>query len=313
MPRYRNQLPQLGDALFLTDGGIETTLIFQEGLELPLFAAFTLLAGDEGAQTLRKYYRGYAEIARSRGAGLVLESATWRASPDWATQLGVSAAQLDALNRRSVELMAELRAELADASIPVVLSGCVGPRGDGYRPEALMSTEQAETYHGTQIQSFRETEADMICAITMTHCGEAIGVARAAQRAGMPVALSFTVETDGRLPSGQPLREAIEMTDADAQSHVDYYMVNCAHPSHFLGQLETGARWLERIGGIRANASRMSHAELDAAAELDSGDPAELAQDYRELQRRLPRLRVLGGCCGTDPRHIEAIAAACVG
>ena len=302
-------LPQLsGDRLFITDGGLETTLIFHLGLDLPDFAAFDLLRDDTGTEALRRYYEPYLEIARRRGVGLVLDSATWRASRDWGERLGYSTAELAEANRRAVALTERLRASASD--VPTVLNGVVGPRGDGYVVGETMTAAEAEAYHGEQIGTFAGTAAEMVSAITMTYADEAVGIARAAQAAGLPAAISFTVETDGRLPSGQPLGEAIEQVDAETGSAPAYFMVNCAHPTHFQDVLE--GPWLGRIGGIRANASRMSHAELDAATELDEGDPLELAAQYLALRERLPNATVLGGCCGTDDRHVEAIAAACV-
>ena len=312
MAKYRDRLPQLGDKLFLTDGGIETTLIFHEGIELPYFAAFDLLKAHDGRQTLHDYYARYAAIARQRGLGFIFESATWRASPDWAAKLGQSEAELAALNRAAIEVLLPLRKEFESEGSPMVISGCIGPRGDGYKADAMMTAEQAEAYHGFQAGIFAKTEADMVTAITMTYAEEAIGLTRAASAAGMPVAISFTVETDGRLPSGQPHGEAIDAVDAATQNAPAYYMINCAHPPHFTDALAANARWLTRIKGIRANASKRSHAELDAAPDLDIGNPVELGHDYAALRARLGRrLNVLGGCCGTDHRHIEAIAFSC--
>jgi homocysteine S-methyltransferase len=309
MARYRNALPQLGDDLFLTDGGIETTLIFHDGLELPDFAAFHLLGKADGETALRRYFRSYADIARRYGTGLILESATWRASADWGKRLGYSREALAEANRRAVDLLEEIRDEYPDQEI--VVSGAIGPRGDGYVPDRAMTEAQAEAYHSEQVDTFAATAADMVCAITMNYVEEAAGVARAAKRAGMPVAISFTVETDGRLPTGQALTEAIEEVD-DATAHYPaYYMINCAHPTHFEHVLADAGPAVERIRGLRANASRMSHAELNEAAELDIGDPAELALQYAGLRALLERLNVVGGCCGTDHRHIEQIAAAC--
>jgi len=312
MTRYRDRLPQLGDAPFLTDGGIETTLILHEGLDLPHFAAFDLLRSDTGRSALDRYFGTYADLAARFDAGLVLESATWRASPDWAARLGYDEAALDAANREAVRMLERLREEREAPGTPMVISGCVGPRGDGYRADRVMTAEEAERYHARQIGTFAKTAADMITAITMTYADEAIGIARAAGEAGMPVAISFTVETDGRLPTGQALGEAIEQVDDATGAHPAYYMINCAHPTHFEDVLDPAAPWARRLGGLRANASRMSHAELDEAPELDTGDPEELGRQYATLYARLPALRVMGGCCGTDHRHIEAIARACL-
>jgi S-methylmethionine-dependent homocysteine/selenocysteine methylase len=312
MARYRHRLPQLAGGLFLTDGGIETTLIFHEGLELPSFAAFDLLKHHEGYAALQKYFRTYAALARRYAVGCILESATWRASPNWGTKLGYSATELAELNRQAITLLQEIRDENADNPAPMVISGCIGPRGDGYNPGALMTEDEAERYHAMQATTFRDAEADMVTAITMTYAAEATGVTRAAQTAGMPVVISFTVETDGRLPTGQPLHEAIAQVDDATGRAPAYYMVNCAHPTHLAGALEVGGPWLDRIRGLRANASTKSHAELDEATELDDGNPAELGQQYRELKGILQRLNVLGGCCGTDHRHVEAICHACL-
>jgi homocysteine S-methyltransferase len=310
MSRYRHSLPQLGDRLFLADGGIETTLIFHDGLELPDFAAFHLLRGAAGRDALDRYFRSYLEVARRHGTGLVLETATWRASSDWGARLGYSAAELAEANREAVRQLGRLREEGELATTPVVISGCVGPRGDGYVADRAMSEREAEEYHREQIEVFAGTAADMIGAITMNYVEEAIGVARAAAKAKMPVAISFTVETDGRLPTGQPLAEAIARVDAATAGEPAYFMINCAHPTHFAHVLDGGA-WRERIRGVRANASCRSHAELNEAPDLDAGDPVELGRQYAELVDRLPRLTVLGGCCGTDSRHIDAIARAC--
>ena len=306
---YRERLPQLDGGVFLTDGGIETTLIFHHGLELPLFAAFDLLKDEEGTEQLRLYYAPYASAARDRGVGLVLESPTWRASPGWAAKLGYSDEEFDALNRKAIALMEELRAEYQSPA-PIVISGCVGPEGDGYAPETMLTADEAERYHSVQIGTFADTAADMVTAITMTYAEEATGIAHAAAAAGIPVVISFTLETDGRLPSGQALGGAIQQVDDATGGGPAYYMINCAHPTHFDGVIAGAEPWVQRLGGLRTNASTQSHAELDEAEELDGGDPADLAERHRALKARLPAVNVLGGCCGTDHRHVDAICSA---
>ena len=311
MSAPRKRLPQLDGGLFLTDGGIETDLIFNDGMELPHFAAFDLLKTEEGTAALRAYYARYATIARANGIGFILESPTWRASADWGRKLGYSQAALAQANAKAIQLMAELRREYRSETTPMVISGCVGPRGDGYDPGAVMSADEAQDYHAEQIGVFAKSDADMVTAITMTNANEAIGLARAAHAAGMPVAISFTLETDGRLPTGQGLKEAIEEVDAATGNAPAYYMINCAHPTHFDATLTPGAAWVQRIRGLRANASRRSHAELNEAPDLDEGNPAELGAEYHAILRRHPQINVLGGCCGTDRRHVEAICGAC--
>jgi len=312
MSKYRTALPQLNGELFLTDGGIETTLIFHDGFDLPYFAAFDLLKNDGGREGLRNYYKPYAKLAREHGVGFVLESATWRASPDWAEQLGYTAAALDDANRKAIELLQEIREENETEQTKMVISGCIGPRGDGYSPDELMTEVEAELYHAVQIGTFANTAADMITAITMTHAEEAIGIARAAKTVGLPVVISFTVETDGRLPTGQTLQDAIEQTDAATGNTPAYYMINCAHTTHFEDALAAGEAWAGRIRGLRANASRMSHAELDEAEELDDGSPEEFGHDHGELRSAFSHINVFGGCCGTDLRHVENVVKSVV-
>ncbi|MDM9620109.1 homocysteine S-methyltransferase family protein [Rhizobium sp. S96] len=311
MATYRHCLPQLDGGLFVTDGGMETTFIFHDGLQLPHFASFVMLASEEGRDRLRAYYRRYLDIARRHGAGFILDTPTWRANPDWGEKLHYTREALHAANVAGIDLLAELRAKHEQPDRPIVLSGAIGPRGDGYRA-GNMNAAESEDYHGIQIGSFAESQADMVTAFTLTNIDEAIGVARAAAARGMPCAISFTVETDGRLVTGRSMQDAIETTDAATDASPAYYMINCAHPSHFADALDHRSGWVKRIYGLRANASRMSHAELDESEELDAGDPADLGQRYRELMQEMPQVRIVGGCCGTDHRHVAAICEACM-
>jgi len=288
---------------------METTLIFDDGIDLPHFASFVLLDDTGGINVLRAYYTSYLEIAAQHGVGIVLDTPTWRANPDWGDRLGYSAEALADVDRHGVALLEELRST-ADGLPQLIISGCIGPRGDGYRVDNEMTAEQAQRYHEAQVATFADTAADLVSALTLTYAAEAVGVARAARDTGIPSVISFTVETDGRLPSGQSLREAIEEVDDRTQESVAYFMINCAHPTHFAQVFDEDGGWRNRIRGLRANASEKSHAELDEAEELDAGDPAALAGHYRELQKRLPSLNVVGGCCGTSHRHVEEICAA---
>lgn len=305
----RRPLPHQGDLLHLTDGGIETQLIFDDGQDLPFFAAFALLRDSAGRRALARYYERYITLARSFGLGFVLESPTWRSSPDWAARLGYSEADLAVANTAAIELMHELRHQHEAPGVPMLISGCVGPRGDGYVADRRMDADEAEAYHDRQVAAMVAAGCDLVTAMTMTNVPEAIGVARAAGRRGVPSVVSFTVETDGRTPDGVTLDRAIGEVD-EATGGPAYYMINCAHPSHFAGVLREGAAWTRRIGGLRANASAKSHAELNEAVELDRGDPGAMAADYQALRSLLPGLRVVGGCCGTDHRHLAMLAAA---
>lgn len=306
MPRYRDDLPQLKGGLFLTDGGLETCLMFHDGFELPEIAAFVLLDSDDGRERLRRYFRRYADIAREYNTGFILESMTWRASRDWGRKLGYYGKDLAEMNRKGIELLEEIREDYEGYIPHQVISGCMGSRGDGYRADIVMTADEAEAYHREQIATFRSTEADLVTAFTIPCSSEAIGIVRAAKAEEMQVVISFTTETGGRLPSGESLKEAIEKVDVATNGFAAYFMINCAHPTHFIDLLED-APWSKRIRAVRANASKKSHAELDHATELDSGDIEELAGDYLRLADRLKNLNILGGCCGTDHRHIAEI------
>jgi len=286
--------------MFVTDGGLETDLVFHHGVELPCFAAFPLVERPDGRELLRGYYAGYLDVARRHGTGFVVEAPTWRANPDWAARLGFSPSRLDVLNRQAIELAEEVRAAAASDGITAVVSGCVGPR------EQTMTAAQARDYHAPQIASFAATTADLVTAVTINDAAEAVGIVRAAAAVDVPVAVSFTVETDGRLATGQSLRAAVEQVDADTGARAAYFMVNCAHPTHLATTLDDGP-WLRRIVGLRLNASTRSHAELDEAEDLDEGDPDEFGTGTAALRERLPAATVFGGCCGTDARHVAAI------
>jgi S-methylmethionine-dependent homocysteine/selenocysteine methylase len=312
MTNSRFAFPPSRDAIFLTDGGLETTLVFLEGVDLPCFAAFPLLRSEEGRARLDRYFEPYIRTAVERDVGFILDTPTWRANPDWGARLDVSLEGLADVNQDAVRWASRLRDRLSDAKERVLINGVVGPRGDGYRPDAQMTAEEAQAYHAPQVEAFREAGADMVSAVTMNYAQEAIGIARAAEALGMPVVVSFTVETDGRLASGETLRSAIERTDRETGHTPAYYMINCAHPTHFDGILSEQDGWTRRIRGLRANASAKSHAELDESTELDPGDPEDLAGRYRALREHMTQLSVLGGCCGTDHRHIAAICEACV-
>lgn len=312
MGSLSTRLPQLADnAVYLTDGGLETVLIFLQNIDLPLFAACELLRTDDGRAILRQYYDEYARIAEKAGVGFILDTATWRANPDWTTQLGYSTEEFERVNRAAVELAVEVRTAWERPGRPIPITGVIGPRGDGYRPDALQSVEEAREYHSAQIRVFAETgQVDLVTALTMTYPAEASGIALASRDAGLPVALSFTLETDGRLVTGETLGEAIESVDLATGGYPSYYMINCAHPTHLPADLAQGGEWTNRLRGYRANASQLSHAELDESEVLDDGDPEQLAREVVLLRASMPQVSVIGGCCGTDARHIAAIAAA---
>ena len=316
MAKYRHALPQRNGGIFLTDGGMETTLIFHEGIELPHFAAFVLLDSAEGRQQLKRYYAAYLSVARDHGTGFVLDSPTWRANPDWGAKLGYDAAALKAINVRSIAFLEELRAGWERPGEPCVISGAIGPRGDGYKA-GNMDADEAEAYHHAQIAAFVEGGADIVTAYTLTGINEAIGVARAARSLGIPAAISFTVETNGRLVKGETLREAIETVDRETDGSVEYFLINCAHPTHFEDALKAGEsldgaypwrqgqrldkepRRTRRIRNARFRRSGRSWAALPEA----QGRVSEDAYSRRLLRHRSPARQ-------GDLRCLRAVAGA---
>jgi len=309
MARYRNALPQLSGDLFLMDAGLETDLIFNRGVEIREFAAHMLLPDPKGRKTLVTYFRELLSLAGATDSGFILDSQTWKAHLHWAKDLGASEDDLHQANHQAIAFISDLRNEFSENSKPIVLNGLIGPRGDAYAPEEEIAADEAERYHAKQIGWLAETEVDMVTALTFTQSDEAIGVVRAARAAELPIVVSFTVETDGSLPTGQPLGAAIEAVDDATEQATAYFMVNCAHPDHFFHVLGD-EKWARRILGIRCNASRMSHAELDNSEVLDDGNPVELGEQYRAIKDRMPWLSVFGGCCGSDLRHVTQIAKA---
>lgn len=307
MASHRDNLPQLGERIFLAYVGMETDLIFNRGMDLPGFASYPLLETEEGRATLTGYLRDIIAVGKTNGNGVILESPTWVANRDRGAELGYAPEHLAALNKQAVKLMSDVRETMGD--LPTVLSANIGPRDDAYAPTDQMTADEAESYHLEQVAALANTDVDLVSGYTVAYPAEAIGMVRAAKRFNLPVTISFTVETDGRLPTGGDLKDAINDVDAATDNYVSYFMINCAHPEHFEGVL-TEEPWMQRLRGVVANASRCSHAELDNAEELDDGDPVELGQQLAELRRRFPQINIVGGCCGTDMRHMSRIAEA---
>jgi len=307
--KYRKNLPQLSDEIFITVGGIETTLMFHKKVNLPYFASFDLLNSSQGQALLREEYQSYAAIAKKYKVSFILESATWRANADWGNKLDYSKEALAKSNMQAILLLNEIRDQFENESTKIVLAGCIGPRNDAYDAQQKMTVQEAEDYHKTQVITFAATNIDFITVGTLGYTAEAIGIVRAAKSQKLPIAISFTVEIDGKLPSGESLQEAIEKVDNATDKAPIYYMINCAHPNHFK-HLFKHERWHDRIYGIRANASAKSHAELNNSTHLDEGNPQELAKQYIELKHLLTHLNIIGGCCGTNKHHIEELCKA---
>lgn len=305
-------LPQMGDEVFLTDSGIETDLIYNHGLDLPDFAPFPLLESDEGRTTLLDYFRAHLDVASERGMGVVFETPTWRASPDWGERLGYDLERLAELNRDAVDLLRCIRDE-SRSSLPFVISGNVGPRADGYDDEALMTAAEAAEYHAWQVGVLAASGVDIVSALTVDYVAEGVGIADAAAGSQVPSVISFTTDVEGRLPDGTTVAHAIERIDSGSLAAPAYYMLNCTHPQHILQMLQDDAPWRRRIRGLRANASPLGLVEPDEGQPLDPGDIGEFGELMRQVHLVAPTITILGGCCGTDARHVRAIADAVTG
>ncbi|MBN9309913.1 homocysteine S-methyltransferase family protein [Devosia sp.] len=312
MQMSRHELPQLTGKMFVTDGGIETHMIFNLGQDVPDMSVYLLNMSAAGRELMRDYYRAYIPICRKAGQAFLFDTNTWRANPDWGFRAGLDLAALRRANIEAVAFCRQMQVEFAAAGVDSIVSGVLGPRRDAWQHDRLMTVEESLSYHGMQVEAFAEAGADYVSAYTLTNVPEAVGIARLARRLDLPVVLSFTLETDGNLPGGKPLEVAINEVDAATGDYPAYYMINCVHPIHFAATVRHGGRWVDRIGGLRVNASMKSHAELDNSPELDIGDATDLAQRYARLLPLLPNIRVIGGCCGTDHRHIGAICSTCL-
>lgn len=295
-------LPHDTDKVFLAYAGTGTDLIFNRGIDLPGFASFPLVNDEHARPVLVQQMRELIDVARAAGLGAILDTPTWMANRDRAAKLGYAPGQLDDINRRAVAMMRALQDEAG--ADDVLLALCLGPARDPYGTDDPLSVDEARAYHRTQIEVARDAGIDMVNAYTFNQVDEAAGVVLAAADLGVPVALSLVVETDGRLHNGTSLEDAMTQIDQLTDGAAAYFMINCAHPTHFADAL-TGN---PRLKGIVANASRCSHAELDEATTLDDGNPEELGAQMAELVRAHPALSVLGGCCGTDMRHMSRIA-----
>lgn len=294
----------------LADAGLETVLVFEDGIDLPQFAAFPLVDSDEGRATLKRYYTPFLELARDRGVPLVLSVPTWRANPDWGTLLGYDGEALAAANRRAVAFMEELHNEFAGAE--VVIDGCIGPRSDAYAPTLVMDAGDAHACHAFQIETLASAGCEQVTALTLTYSDEAIGIVRAAKAAGIPVVVGFTVETDGRLPSGESLADAIATVDDATDGGGARLHDQLRAPDALRGGSARGrVAYSDHRSSRECVHPQPCRARRGGGAPV--GDPDDLAARYVAWRGDLPGLEVLGGCCGTDIRHVTAIADAWLG
>lgn len=309
--RAPSPLPAAGSSLiFLTEGGSETEIMYRHGFELPEFAMFPLLDSPSAVTALRDMFRAQLDVAAEFNLGFLLTGLDYRASPDWGAKLGYSATALADANIAAIAFLREIAKDYRDRIPSLLIGGILGPRGDAYGLNREITAESAEEYHAVQLETLKRAEVDFACAMTFNNIPEAVGAARAAARAGVPLSVSLTLNSNHRLKSGPTLGEAITGIDAQTGPDApDYYLVNCSHPLEYEPALSAGA-WTGRLRGVRPNASKLEKMALCKLNHLEEGNPVELATQLGDLRARYPHMDVFGGCCGTGDEHLREIAKA---
>jgi len=300
--------PRLDGKFYLTEGGAETEILYKWGFELPEFAMFPLLDNSEADAVIRGMYRRYFDVAEAHDTGLLILGHDYRASPDWGAKLGYTPEALVEMQHRTIQFLTDMRTEYEGRVTDVYVGGCIGPRGDAYGTGGDITESEAEDYHSVQLTTLKETDADMAVAVTLNNIPEAVGIVRAAAAIGFPVGISLTLTTQGRLRSGPSLREAVESIEEATGGTAAWFGTNCAHPLEFEPAIADSGAWTERLRYIRPNAVKMEQVALCKLGHLEDGDPVELGEQMGDVARRFPRADILGGCCGTDERHLAEIA-----
>jgi len=307
MTDHRSFPPQQKGRFYLTEGGTETELLYRYGFELPQFAVFPLLDNPRAVSKMREMFRSYLEVAARHEMCALMGGLDYRASPDWGELLGYSPQGLAEANLRSIEFLRDIAGEYVSDIPDILIEGLIGPRGDAYERGASITESEAEDYHSVQLETLKKANVDLALAITFNNIPEAIGVARAAGRIGVPLAISLFLDSTSKLSSGASLAEAITAIDKETAQTPEFYLVNCSHPVEYEPAMEAGD-WIHRVRGVRPNASRMEKMALCQIGHLEEGDPVELGELCGDLARRHPHMDIWGGCCGTWDRHLDEIA-----
>jgi S-methylmethionine-dependent homocysteine/selenocysteine methylase len=300
--------PRLENKFYLTEGGTETDVLYKWGFELPEFAMFPLLDDPKADQVIRDIYRRYFDVAEKHDTGMLIVGHDYRASPDWGAKLGYTPEGLADMERRTIGFLDSIRREYEDRVSDVYIAGGVGPRGDAYGTGGGITEAEAEDYHSVQLTTLKSTPADMAIALTINNIAEAVGIVRAAESIDIPIGISLTLTTEGRLGSGPTLRDAIETIEEKTNGAAAWFGTNCSHPLEFASALADDGPWRDRLRYVRPNAAKMDKVALCKLGHLEDGDPVELGEQMGGVARRFPRADILGGCCGTDERHLGEIA-----
>lgn len=307
MDKHTSLPPQKEGRFYLTEGGTETELMYRHGFELPHFAMFPLLDNPNALSRMKDMFRSYLDVAAKHQFCALMGGLDYRASPDWGELLGYSPASLADANLQSIEFLREVASEYSSQIPEILFVGLVGPRGDAYERNETITENEAEDYHAVQLETLKKANVDSALAITFNNIPESVGVARAAARIGVPLAVSLTLDSNSKLHSGPSLAEAITTIDRETDQSPEYFLINCSHPVEYEPAIEPGD-WINRIRGVRPNASKMEKIALCQIGRLEEGDPEELGMQCGDLARRYPHMDIWGGCCGTWSNHLDEIA-----
>ncbi len=287
--------------LVLTDGAIETRAVYEFHRDLTDLEVFTLLGDAQGREILHTIYSTYAQIAAKFNVPMQLGTPTWRASRNWTGDVAE-------VNAQAVALVREVA---SSTGARVVIAGVIGPSSDGYDPSGALNTEDAVTYHREQASALASAGVDLLYAPTFPVTDELQGAARAMSEMKLPFAVAPMLHADGKMPDGTTLAAAIARLDEDAAARPWHYMLGCLYPTHAATALESLFRsapaLAHRVVGLKANGSPLPPESLDGSTTLQTTAPDVFARDLWECAQNFG-LHVLGGCCGTDTRHIEALA-----
>ena len=299
---------QVSGLIYLTEGGQETEVMYRHGFDLPEFAMFPLLDQPDAVEVVRAMYSAVLDTAERHGCAVLLGGLDYRASPDWAGLIGYDPTALAAMQTRAIEFLREVSDPYRDRLPDVRIAGIVGPRGDAYQVNPTITADESEEYHSVQLATLAASGVDLVEAMTFNNVDEAVGLARAASSAGLPLSVSFVLDSDHNLNGGPSLKEAIESVDAAAGSdRPAFYGINCSHPFEFMPAIESG-EWFKRIRCLRPNAAAADKISLCTLGHLEEGDPVELGSLMGQLAADYPHIDIWGGCCGTWDKHLDHIA-----
>ena len=301
-------LPRVDGTYYLTEGGIETEIMYKYGFELPHFAMFPLLDNPEALTAMKGIWQRSLRAAADNGFNAIMNGVDYRASPDWGALLGYTPDGLASMQMRAIDFLRDVARDFEQDIDTIIISGTIGPRGDAYSRNETITADVAEEYHSVQLATLKKAGVDMAWAMTFNNIPEAVGTIRAAENTGIPIAMGLSLDSSSRLNSGPSMAEAVPEIDAQTNSAAAFFGLNCSHPLEFEPALD-GGEWMKRLRSIRPNASPMDKIALCKIGHLEDGDPDELAQQMLDVARRMPHMDIFGGCCGTDERHLSKIAA----